>query len=71
MRDPMDHAKRCEPCDRQWLSWSEFGKHMTRTHEVDREAFWRRANQVGDSPCTAVRTDRGHWLLMVQGRLSL
>jgi hypothetical protein len=63
--------KTCVPCNRSFMTWSAFGKHMTRVHEVDREQFWRRANQVGDSPCCAVRSVGGRWALMVQGSLAL
>jgi hypothetical protein len=63
--------KECQPCRSRWLSWSAFGKHMVHFHNVDREAFWRRANQIGDQPCVAVRSELGRWMLMVQGRLAL
>lgn len=63
--------KRCEPCGKNFATWSYFGKHAVQQHGVNREGFWRRANQIGDEPCVLVRTVAGQWFLMVQGRLSL
>jgi hypothetical protein len=64
--------KTCVPCSRAFMSWSAFGKHMIHQHGVDRDAFWRRANQCGDSPVSAVQeVGSGRWALMVQGRLAL
>lgn len=61
--------KLCQPCNRTFMSWSAFGRHMTRQHGIGADQFWRRANQIGDSPCVAVRSDAGRFFLMVQGRL--
>jgi len=63
--------KMCVPCGRWWMTWTAFGRHMLREHGVDRETFYRRANQVGDNPCYAVRSDKGRWSLMVQPPLML
>jgi hypothetical protein len=61
--------KRCLPCNKTFMSWSSFGRHMMRSHGIDSGRFWRRANQIGDEPCAALRSDNGRWSLMVQGRL--
>lgn len=63
--------KHCVPCNHGWMSWSRFGHHMVQVHHIDRDAFWRRANQIGDSPCFAVRSELGRWALMVQDPLGL
>lgn len=59
--------KTCQPCSRSFISWSAFVRHMAEAHAIDRERLWRRANQVGDLPCIAVRSVGGRWALMVQG----
>lgn len=59
--------KECLPCRRRWLTWFEFVRHMQETHKINRENLWRRANQIGDKPCVAVRSAGGRWALMVQG----
>lgn len=61
--------KTCLPCRRSFMTWSAFGKHMTREHRINRDQFWRRANQIGDAPCVAVRSESGSFFLMVQGVL--
>lgn len=61
----------CLPCGRSFSSFGAFGRHMTRVHKVDGQAFWRRIEQVGDKPVWATRSDRGLWSLIVQERLSL
>ena len=63
--------KRCAPCAKDFRSWTAFGRHVMAEHTVDRHAFWRRANQIGDAPCVLVRSDANRWFLMVQDRLSL
>lgn len=61
--------KTCQPCLRTWSSWSAFGRHMHQAHGINREQFWRRANQIGDAPCVAVQSENGRFYLMVQGLL--
>lgn len=61
--------KTCQPCAKKYASWSAFVRHMATVHGIDRENLWRRANQVGDAPCVAVRSLGGRWALMAQGQL--
>lgn len=61
--------KECFPCHKSFMTWTAFGRHMHQVHGINRDAFWRRANQVGDAPCIAVRADSGGFFLMVQGVL--
>lgn len=56
-------------CRLKFATWRLFGRHMTQAHGIDRDSFWRRAQQVGDEPCVAVCSLQGYWYLMVQGRL--
>lgn len=63
--------KTCVPCDRTFREWKLFVRHMSRDHGVDRARLWSRAAEIGDAPCMALRSERGHWYLMVQDRLSL
>jgi len=42
---------------------------MHQEHGINRDQFWRRANQIGDSPCVAVQAESGRFYLMVQGLL--
>jgi len=53
------------------MTWTAFGRHMAREHGINRDQFWRRANQIGDAPCVAVRAESGGFFLMVQGALAL
>lgn len=59
----------CQPCQKTFVTWFGFVNHMNHAHGVDRERLWSRANQIGDSPCVAVRSDAGRWYVMVQGSL--
>lgn len=53
------------------MTWTAFGRHMHQAHGINRDQFWRRANQIGDAPCVAVRSESGGFFLMVQGALAL
>lgn len=63
--------KTCQPCRKRFATWSGFVRHLGNEHKVSREALWRRANQVGDRPCIAVRSIGGRWALMIQDGLGL
>lgn len=61
--------RQCLPCNKRFITWHAFVSHMVKEHGIDRENLWRRANQIGDSPCIAVHSERGLWMIMVQGSL--
>jgi len=61
----------CLVCRVRFRSLTMFARHMTRQHGVDHEALWRRIEQTNGDPLTAQRTERGRWVLFVQGRLNL
>lgn len=63
--------KHCSECHKDFMTWSKFSRHMVGHHGVNRDQFWRRANQIGDLPCVALRSEHGHWYLMVQSPLAL
>lgn len=55
----------------RFMTWSRFVRHLVEHHHVNREAAWRRANQVGDRDCVWMRSEAGRGLLMVQEGLGL
>ena len=61
----------CAPCDLKFLHWGGFMRHMHNAHHIDLALLRQRMAQCGYQPVTAVLTQGGRWMLMVQAPLGL
>ena len=61
--------KWCVPCNKQFMSWRQFSRHMAEEHQVNPVQLARRAAQIPAGDLYVVGTDSGRMLLMSQPAL--
>ena len=59
----------CSACNLRWHSYTVFVRHAVNEHGVSRPSLQRRLSQAPEGRAALVRSGRGSWFILVQGRL--